>query len=89
MRVQGFEVVEHIVVSREEIPNEVIKFSEKIVSNDFPSDGLVLIYDDVAYGQSLGRTSKFPRDSFAFKWADETEQDGTCVRLNGAHREQD
>ena len=71
---QGFEVVEHIVVSREEIPNEVIKFSEKIVSNDFPSDGRVLIYDDVAYGQSLGRTSKFPRDSFAFKWADETSK---------------
>lgn len=71
---QGFEVVEHIIVSREEIPDEVIKFSEKIVSNDFPSDGLVLIYDDVAYGQSLGRTSKFPRDSFAFKWADETSQ---------------
>ena len=71
---QGFEVVEHIVVSREEIPNEVIKFSKKIVSNDFPSDGLVLIYDDVAYGQSLGRTSKFPRDSFAFKWADETSK---------------
>lgn len=71
---QGFEVVEHIVVSREEIPNEVIKFSEKIMSNDFPSDGLVLIYDDVAYGQSLGRTSKFPRDSFAFKWADETSK---------------
>ena len=71
---QGFEVVEHIVVSREEIPNEVIKFSENIVSNDFPSDGLVLIYDDVAYGQSLGRTSKFPRDSFAFKWADETSK---------------
>ncbi len=71
---QGFEVVEHIVVSREEIPDEVIKFSEKIVSNDFPSDGLVLIYDDIAYGQSLGRTSKFPRDSFAFKWADETSQ---------------
>ena len=71
---QGFEVVEHIVVSREEIPNEVIKFSEKIVSNDFPSDGLVLIYDDIAYGQSLGRTSKFPRDSFAFKWADETSK---------------
>ena len=71
---QGFEVVEHIVVSREEIPNEVIKFSEKIVSTDFPSDGLVLIYDDVAYGQSLGRTSKFPRDSFAFKWADETSK---------------
>ena len=71
---QGFEVVEHIVVSREEIPNEVIKFSEKIVSNDFPSDGLVLIYDDVAYGQSLGTTAKFPRDSFAFKWADETSK---------------
>lgn len=75
---QGFEVVEHIVVSRGEIPNEVIKFSEKIVSNDFPSDGLVLIYDDVAYGQSLGRTSKFPRDSFAFKWADETSKTVLC-----------
>ena len=71
---QGFEVVEHIIVSREEIPEEVIKFSEKIMSNDFPSDGLVLVYDDIAYGQSLGRTSKFPRDSFAFKWADETSQ---------------
>ena len=73
---QGFEVVEHIVVSvkEETTPNEVIKFSEKIMSNDFPSDGLVLIYDDVAYGQSLGRTSKFPRDSFAFKWADETSK---------------
>ena len=42
--------------------------------NDFPSDGLVLIYDDIAYGQSLGRTSKFPRDSYAFKWADEMRE---------------
>lgn len=71
---QGFEVVEHYVVEPEEIPSEVIKFSEKIGGNDFPSDGLVLIYDDIRYGESLGRTAKFPRDSFAFKWADETRE---------------
>lgn len=68
---QGFEVVEHTLVTGAEIPGEVLKFSERIASNDFPSDGLVLVYDDIAYGQSLGRTSKFPRDSYAFKWADE------------------
>ena len=71
---QGFEVVEHYAVTRDELEAEVINFSEKIKENDFPSDGLVLIYDDMAYGQSLGRTSKFPRDSFAFKWADETRE---------------
>lgn len=71
---QGFEVVEHYSVTRDELEAEVINFSEKIKENDFPSDGLVLIYDDMAYGQSLGRTSKFPRDSFAFKWADETRE---------------
>lgn len=71
---QGFEVVEHSEVTQDTIEQEVIKFSERIASNDFPSDGLVLIYDDIAYGQSLGRTAKFPRDSVAFKWADEIRE---------------
>lgn len=71
---QGFEVVEYHMVTADTVEQEVIKFSEKIAHNDFPSDGLVLIYDDVAYGQSLGRTSKFPRDSYAFKWADEIRE---------------
>lgn len=71
---QGFEVVEFHKVTRETVEAEVIKFSEKIAENDFPSDGLVLIYDNIAYGQSLGRTSKFPRDSYAFKWADEVRK---------------
>lgn len=71
---QGFEVVEFHEVTKDTIEQEVIKFSEKISKNDFPSDGLVLIYDDIAYGQSLGRTSKFPRDSFALKWADEIRE---------------
>ncbi len=74
LRGQGFEVVEYAEVTRDTIEAEVIKFSEKIAHNDFPSDGLVLVYDDIAYGQSLGRTSKFPRDSFAFKWADEIRE---------------
>lgn len=71
LKEQGFEVVEYHIVTRDTVEEEVIKFSENIAHNDFPSDGLVLVYDDIAYGQSLGRTSKFPRDSFAFKWADE------------------
>ena len=71
---QGFEVVEFHEVTADTVEAEVIKFSEKISENDFPSDGLVLIYDDIAYGRSLGRTSKFPRDSFAFKWADELRE---------------
>ena len=56
------------------IEEKVAYFAEQIQSNDFPSDGLVLVYDDIAYGQSLGRTSKFPRDSFAFKCADEIRE---------------
>lgn len=68
---QGFEVVEHYEVTRDNVEAEVAEFSKKIAENDFPSDGLVLVYDDVEYGKSLGQTSKFPRDSYAFKWADE------------------
>ncbi len=71
---QGFEVVEHRLVTAETVEDEVIQFEQKIADNDFPSDGLVLTYDDIAYGRSLGATSKFPRDSFAFKWADEIKE---------------
>lgn len=71
LREQGFEVVEHVMVSRDQVEDAVAEFSRKIVDNDFPSDGLVLVYDDIVYGRSLGRTAKFPRDSYAFKWADE------------------
>ena len=71
---QGFEVVEHHLVTSDTIQEEVEWFSGRIESNDFPSDGLVLVYDDIAYGQSLGATAKFPRDSFAFKWADEIRE---------------
>ena len=71
---QGFEVVEHYPVTADELEERVAYFAEKIKENDFPSDGLALVYDDIAYGQSLGRTAKFPRDSFAFKWADEIKE---------------
>ena len=71
LKEQGFEIVEYHMATADTIEKEVQWFSEKITENDFPSDGLVLVYDDIAYGQSLGRTSKFPRDSYAFKWADE------------------
>lgn len=74
LRGQGFETVGYREVTKDSVETEVIKFSEKIAENDFPSDGLVLIYDDIAYGQSLGQTSKFPRDSCAFKWADELRE---------------
>lgn len=71
---QGFSVVEHVVVNKDTIIEEVDGFAEKIANFDIPSDGLVLIYDDIAYGQSLGRTAKFPRDAIAFKWADEMKE---------------
>ena len=71
---QGFEVVEGYEVTADTIEEKVQYFAKQIEHNDFPSDGLVLVYDDIAYGQSLGRTSKFPRDSFAFKWADEIRE---------------
>ena len=67
----GFEVVEHVDVTAATMQEMVTHFAEKIETNDFPSDGLVLSFDDVEYGKSLGRTAKFPRDSIAFKWADE------------------
>lgn len=71
---QGFDVVEHEEVTSADIEEKVEMFAHKIEKNDFPSDGLVLVYDDIAYGQSLGTTAKFPRDSFAFKWADEIRE---------------
>ena len=75
---QGFDVVEYKRVNRESLPGAVREFEERIGENDFPSDGLVLLYDSISYGLSLGRTAKFPRDSIAFKWADETA--GTTLR---------
>ena len=70
----GFEVVEHVAVTAETLPEEVKRFEAKIAENDFPSDGLVLLLDDIAYGASLGATAKFPRNSIAFKWGDETRE---------------
>lgn len=67
----GFDMVDYVTVTSDTVASEVESFSKKIESNDQPSDGLVLIYDDIAYGRSLGTTAKFPRDSIAFKWADE------------------
>ncbi len=74
LREQGFEVVEGYEATAQTVEEKVALFAEKITKNDFPSDGLVLVYDDIAYGESLGMTSKFPRDSFAFKWADEIRE---------------
>lgn len=74
LKSQGFTTVEYYMVTRDTVEYEVTKFSSKISENDFPSDGLVLTYDDIAYGRSLGRTAKFPRDSFAFKWQDEIRE---------------
>lgn len=67
----GFDVVEHVMVTAETVANEVENFRNKIEENDIASDGLVLTFDSISYSQSLGRTAKFPKDSIAFKWADE------------------
>ena len=70
----GFETVEFVEVTAENLSEAVAGFAKRIEDNDIPSDGLVLLYDDIAYGMSLGRTAKFPKDSIAFKWADELQE---------------
>lgn len=74
LKEQGFEIVEYKMVTRETLPAAIEYFSSQIVHNDFPSDGLVALYDDIKYGKSLGTTSKFPRNAYAFKWADEMKE---------------
>ncbi|MCR5587185.1 MAG: NAD-dependent DNA ligase LigA [Lachnospiraceae bacterium] len=69
---QGFQVVEYKKTDESKILDDIEWFSNKITTNDFPSDGLVLLYNDIQYGLSLGRTAKFPRNAIAFKWMDET-----------------
>ena len=71
---QGFEVVEYRRVTAATLDQAMDYFSAAITENDFPSDGLVALYDNIAYGDSLGRTAKFPRNAFAFKWADEIRE---------------
>ena len=71
---QGFDVVAYVKVNTDSIVAAVSDYEERVQTYEVPSDGLVLIYDDIAYGRSLGRTSKFPRDSIAFKWADEIRE---------------
>lgn len=72
LREQGFDVVEYQRVTSETLPAAIRSFADKIPQNDFPSDGLVLLMDDITYGERLGMTAKFPRNAMAFKWADET-----------------
>lgn len=71
---QGFEVVRYEEVDAASLPGAVEMFAKAVEGNDIPSDGLVLTYDDIAYGESLGRTAKFPRNSIAFKWKDEIRE---------------
>ena len=74
LKSQGFETVEYRVVTGETLDEAMDYFSSAVAQNDFPSDGLVALYDNISYGDSLGSTSKFPRNAFAFKWADEIRE---------------
>lgn len=74
LKAQGFDVVEYRRVKAADLADAVADFQNRIQSNDFPSDGLVLLLDDIAYGRSLGTTAKFPRNAIAFKWADELQE---------------
>lgn len=74
LRSIGFEVVEYKKVTADSILESIQYFEEKVAGYEVPSDGLVLTYNDIAYGKSLGRTAKFPRDAIAFKWADEMRE---------------
>ena len=67
LKSQGFEVVDYREVTAETLPQAVQEFADAVEGYDIPSDGLVLLFDDIAYGESLGHTAKFPRNSIAFK----------------------
>ena len=71
---QGFSVVGHKKVDKNNLEDAIKEFEKAIETNDFPSDGLVLTFDDIEYSKSLGTTSKFPKDSIAFKWKDEIRE---------------
>ena len=74
LKTQGFETVDYRIVNGANVQEEIKWFEEQIESNDFPSDGLVLLIDDIQYGESLGKTAKFPRNAMAFKWRDELKE---------------
>lgn len=80
LKVQGFDVVDYKIVTKDTLPENVEEFAKAVGSYDVPSDGLVLLFDDISYGQSLGRTAKFPRNAIAFKWADEIRET-TLVKI--------
>ena len=71
LKEQGFDVVEYETVTQKTVQDAVSDFEQRIPGQEVPSDGLVLLLDDIAYGESLGMTAKFPRNAIAFKWADE------------------
>nr|WP_288914119.1 NAD-dependent DNA ligase LigA [uncultured Lachnoanaerobaculum sp.] len=70
---EGFDVVEYKFTNRESLANDIADFESRIADNDIPSDGLVLLLDDIALGERLGSTAKFPRNAMAFKWSDERQ----------------
>jgi DNA ligase (NAD+) len=74
LKALGFDVVDYKMVTKESMGEAVAEFAKAVPENDIPSDGLVLLFDDIAYGESLGRTAKFPRNAIAFKWADEIRE---------------
>ncbi len=74
LKTQGFQVVDYYVVNKDNIRETIEKMEAAIPGNDFPTDGLVLLYDDIEYGKSLGTTIKYPRNAIAFKWKDETQE---------------
>lgn len=74
LREQGFDIVDYVIVNRDTLPGKVEEFAKKIETYDVPSDGLVLLFEDIKYGDSLGTTAKFPRNAIAFKWTDETAE---------------
>ena len=71
---QGFQVVDHVLTDAKSLPDAVKKFAKDIETYEVPSDGLVLLLEDIQYGLSLGMTAKFPRNAIAFKWTDEVSE---------------
>lgn len=72
----GFDVVPLLTYSNntsdKEDCEEMIENLRKYAANKgFPIDGLVMTYNDILYGESLGVTDHHPKHSLAFKFYDD------------------
>lgn len=72
----GFSVVPYVYLGTQSHPDEIRGTVEEFDPKqfDYPVDGLIMEYDDIAYGKSLGATGHHENRLIALKWEDELHE---------------